>query len=174
MESVELFLAVGRQLLVHAVARRRRAEMRQSGAGQMQMGRVRVVDRRQQPALPAGAFHVDRVAKPLALDEGGQANPGTRRLQRQRIDAARPIDDARLAAVAGDDADRLAVVEDLGYQHGGPFFIRGRIRLGQACGKTNISLAARVARRMRFSGILCWSRGPYAAGVFPRQVLFLL
>ncbi len=59
------FLAVGAELLVHGVARRGGAEMRQSGAGEMEMRRVGMVDRRQKPALLVGGVEIDVSPRPL-------------------------------------------------------------------------------------------------------------
>ncbi len=71
----ERLLAVGAELLVHGIARRRRAEMRQAGAGQMQVRRVGMIDRRNQPALPVGGLQIDSLAEAFALDQRDKADP---------------------------------------------------------------------------------------------------
>ena len=43
--------------------------MGQAGAGEMQMRRIGMVDRRVQPALGLGGVEVDRLAEALALDQ---------------------------------------------------------------------------------------------------------
>ena len=63
-----------------------------------------MVDRRHQTPLPVGGVEVDRLAVALALDQRFEAGAGARGLHRQRIDAARSVDDPGLAAVA-DNAD---------------------------------------------------------------------
>ena len=85
MESVSVLLAVGGELLVHGIAGRGRAEMGEAGAGEVQMRRVGMADRRDQPALVDRRRRGRRSRRALALDRARRRlAAAARRLQRQR------------------------------------------------------------------------------------------
>ena len=87
--------------------------MGQAGAGQVQMRGVWMVDRRDQPALTVGGVEIDGLAETLALDQRGEAGAAARRLQRERVDAFRAVDDPRGAVGARHHLDHVRPVDDL-------------------------------------------------------------
>ena len=98
---------------MHRVARRGTAEVRQARAGDVQMRRIVVVDRRQDAAFIIRQRQIDRRTETQAPDEIGELRAFGGGGQRQVADAGRAPDLIGLAALACDDRDLAAGRADL-------------------------------------------------------------
>ena len=76
--------------------------MGEPGPGKMQMRRIGVPDRGHHPALAVGGFEIDGFAQAPLGDDVGQAAPGPRSFERQRIDGLGPLDRTRGIRLAHD------------------------------------------------------------------------
>ena len=105
------------QILVHLVAALCRAKMRQAGAGDMQMRRIGVIDRRQHTAFLQRGGKINRLADAArrhALLDGlaiGQ------RFHRQRVAGAHAFDHPRLAARCRYQRALARLIDDLCQPH---------------------------------------------------------
>ena len=73
------------QLCVHGIARRRRTQMGEPGARDMQMRRIRMGDRRQNTARFKQGGQIDDLAQSVVGDNGGQGAALSDRLVCKRI-----------------------------------------------------------------------------------------
>ena len=152
MESVRFSSPSAAELLVHGIAGRGRAEMGQPGAGEVEMRRIGMADRRRQPPLRVGGGEVDRFAETLRSSSTVEARAGARGLQRQRIDAAGAVDQPGAAADARDDAWISPPVDQLGNQHVLPPHIALSVdRRNAFRGETDLPCRS-IARRVAFAG----------------------
>jgi hypothetical protein len=116
---LNIFIGGFRGFLVHGIAGGSRAEMGQARAGQMQMRRIRMGDRRKKCLRIAHRFKIDNIAKTMGLDHRDQRSTRLGRFHGQRIDAGGIVDDAGLAAdLARRDDDAAVVALDLRNKHG--------------------------------------------------------
>ena len=68
----QVLLVLLGQILVHGIARRRRAQMGEAGAGQVKIGRIGMANRRQEIARGIGAFEIEAIAKAMFADHIGE------------------------------------------------------------------------------------------------------
>ena len=87
-----------RGLLVHAVAGRGRTQMGEARAGQMQMRRIGMGDRRQETAFGIGLFEIDGIAQTMGGNDIGKALAAIGGFHGKRINRRRTLDGLRLPA----------------------------------------------------------------------------